>query len=59
VTGVACSADITAEPQLEVQGKASERPTASARRYFAEALKAAKRALDPHGLLNPGVLIDA
>ena len=26
---------------------------------FAEALKAAKRALDPHGLLNPGVLIDA
>ena len=25
---------------------------------FAEALKAAKRALDPHGLLNPGVLID-
>jgi alkyldihydroxyacetonephosphate synthase len=26
---------------------------------FAEALKAAKRALDPHALLNPGVLIDA
>src|SRR6266851_1793894 len=26
---------------------------------FAEALKAVKRALDPHGLLNPGVLIDA
>jgi alkyldihydroxyacetonephosphate synthase len=26
---------------------------------FAEALKAAKRTLDPHGLLNPGVLIDA
>ena len=26
---------------------------------FAEALKAAKRALDPRGLLNPGVLIDA
>src|SRR5579863_8988185 len=25
---------------------------------FAAALKAAKRALDPHGLLNPGVLID-
>ena len=25
---------------------------------FAEALKAAKRALDPHALLNPGVLID-
>jgi alkyldihydroxyacetonephosphate synthase len=26
---------------------------------FGEALKAAKRALDPQGLLNPGVLIDA
>jgi alkyldihydroxyacetonephosphate synthase len=26
---------------------------------FAEALKAAKRAFDPQGLLNPGVLIDA
>ena len=26
---------------------------------FAEALKAAKRALDPRALLNPGVLIDA
>ena len=26
---------------------------------FADALKAAKRALDPQGLLNPGVLIDA
>ena len=25
---------------------------------FAEALKAAKRAVDPRGLLNPGVLID-
>jgi len=25
---------------------------------FAEALKAAKRALDPHALLNPGVLVD-
>jgi alkyldihydroxyacetonephosphate synthase len=26
---------------------------------FAEALRAAKRTLDPQGLLNPGVLIDA
>ncbi|MDP7487462.1 MAG: FAD-linked oxidase C-terminal domain-containing protein, partial [Alphaproteobacteria bacterium] len=26
---------------------------------FADALAAAKRQLDPHGLLNPGVLIDA
>jgi alkyldihydroxyacetonephosphate synthase len=26
---------------------------------FAAALKAAKQAIDPHGLLNPGVLIDA
>ena len=26
---------------------------------FAEALKAAKHALDPRALLNPGVLIDA
>jgi alkyldihydroxyacetonephosphate synthase len=25
---------------------------------FAEALRAAKRAVDPQGLLNPGVLID-
>jgi alkyldihydroxyacetonephosphate synthase len=25
---------------------------------FASALRAAKRALDPHGVLNPGVLID-
>ena len=25
---------------------------------FAAALRAAKRALDPHGVLNPGVLID-
>jgi FAD/FMN-containing dehydrogenase len=25
---------------------------------FAEALRAAKKALDPQGLLNPGVLID-
>jgi alkyldihydroxyacetonephosphate synthase len=25
---------------------------------FAEALRAAKRTLDPHGILNPGVLID-
>ena len=25
---------------------------------FARALKAAKRALDPHAILNPGVLID-
>jgi alkyldihydroxyacetonephosphate synthase len=25
---------------------------------FAEALRAAKKALDPRGLLNPGVLID-
>jgi len=25
---------------------------------FAEALRAAKKALDPHGLFNPGVLID-
>ena len=25
---------------------------------FAEALRAAKRALDPHGMMNPGVLVD-
>jgi alkyldihydroxyacetonephosphate synthase len=25
---------------------------------FAEALRAAKKSLDPQGLLNPGVLID-
>jgi alkyldihydroxyacetonephosphate synthase len=25
---------------------------------FAEALRAAKRALDPNGVLNPGVLLD-
>ena len=28
------------------------------RRPFADALRAAKRELDPHGILNPGVLID-
>ena len=32
--------------------------TGSARPLFAEALRAAKKTLDPQGLLNPGVLID-
>ncbi|HIN37227.1 MAG TPA: FAD-binding oxidoreductase, partial [Dehalococcoidia bacterium] len=26
---------------------------------FAQSLKAIKRTLDPHGVLNPGLLIDA
>ena len=38
----------------------SHRPWYDAQRPdpFAEALRAAKRVLDPHGILNPGVLID-
>jgi FAD/FMN-containing dehydrogenase len=32
--------------------------TDSARRCLAKALRAARKALDPQGLLNPGVLID-
>ena len=33
--------------------------TASARTHSRDALRGAKRAVDPGGVLNPGVLIDA